>query len=582
MATTLRDELIGAAAAPELLLPPVQARVAYFSMEIALDERIPTYSGGLGILAGDTIRSAADLGVPMVAVTLLHRKGYFKQKLDEHGNQTEGPVDWEPAELLEELQPIASLSIEGREVRVRCWRYLVHGVNGHIVPVYFLGTDIEPNDPQDRVLTDHLYGGDQRYRLCQEFLLGTGGIAMLEQLGHSDVETFHMNEGHSALLTLALLERQIAAEGDSTPEMKIDAIRRQCVFTTHTPVPAGHDAFANWLVHQVLGGERANLLFSTKFTPGDELNMTHLALHFSNYVNGVAMRHGTVSRGMFPKYRIKALTNGVHAATWATPSIRALFDRELPEWRHDNIYLRYAIDIPLEEVAAAHTAAKKALFARIKSETGLAFNPQVFTIGFARRATGYKRADLFLTYPERLKKIAAEVGPMQVVYGGKAHPQDEGGKELIRRVFAAREVLGDKVKLVYVENYNMPWGLLICGGVDLWLNTPIQTREASGTSGMKAALNGIPSLSVLDGWWIEGHVEGVTGWSIVGAEDGRDAEVHSLYDKLEKTIVPMYYNDPAAYTSVMRSAIALNGSFFNTQRMVLQYVFNAYSVNARR
>ena len=566
---------------PLLLHPP---SVAYFTMEAALDAAIPTYSGGLGVLAGDSLRSAADLGISMVGVTLLHRQGYFEQKLDAEGNQTEEPVIWEPAEHLDRMDPLVTLTMEGRPVHVCCWRFQVHGVNGHIVPVYLLDSDVSPNSEWDRGLTQHLYGGDEHYRLCQEFILGVGGVQILRQLGHADVETFHMNEGHSAFMVLRLLERQLSKSGRRLPgEEDLDAVRAKCVFTTHTPVPAGHDAFPEDLVRRVLGEERTTLLFSTGFSGASKVNMTHLALHHSNYVNGVAMRHGEVSREMFPNYRIKALTNGVHAVTWTARAMREVFDREIPEWRHDNIYLRYARNIPLEAIREAHSRSKRALLRAVKENTGVALDQDAMTIGFARRATGYKRADLVFSDLERLKKIASSAGPLQIVFGGKAHPKDTGGKDLIRRVFEASRKLGEAVKVVYVENYDMTWGERICSGVDLWLNTPEKTREASGTSGMKAALNGVPSLSVLDGWWIEGHIEGITGWAI-GDEgedenEGGDAEAESLYDKLEKVILPMYYEQPEEYAKVMRSAIALNGTFFNTQRMVMQYVFNAYSTN---
>jgi starch phosphorylase len=558
-------------------------RVAYFSMEVGLGEEIPTYSGGLGILAGDTLRSAADLGVPMVGVTLLHRQGYFRQRLDADGNQTEEPVHWDPHEHLEYMEPRLALTIEGRQIVVRCWRYLIHGVNGHIVPLYFLDTDVEENSEWDRTLTNQLYGGDSHYRLCQEYLLGVGGIRFLPELGHKDIETYHMNEGHSALLVLPLIEKTVAANGRRFPTSEdLTVIRRHCVFTTHTPIPAGHDAFPGDMMRRVLGEEQSQLLFSSGFSGADMLNMTHLALHHSNYVNGVAMRHGEVSQAMFPKYTIKALTNGVHAGTWTSYAFRELFDREVPEWRHDNIYLRYAISIPLADIRKAHLRAKRDLFRSIEHENGVHLDENVFTIGFARRATGYKRADLLFTDIERLRQLALKAGGLQIVYGGKAHPRDEEGKQGIRRIFQAAKTLADSVKVVYIENYNFRWGALICGGVDLWLNTPERTREASGTSGMKAALNGVPSFSVLDGWWIEGHLEGVTGWSIDGGDDGEEAEAASMYDKLERIMLPMYYNEPDRYADIMRSAIALNGSFFNTQRMLVQYVFNAYNRSGKR
>lgn len=554
--------------------------VAYFSMEVGLEPGIPTYSGGLGILAGDTLRSAADLGVPMIGVTLLHRKGYFRQELDAQGNQIERPDIWNPEKILEPMELKVTMTIEGRPVQVRAWRYRLRGLSGHIVPVYFLDTSLPENSPFDQTLTHHLYGGDEYYRLCQEVILGIGGIALLSALGLQENMVYHMNEGHSALLTLALLERQTQAKTrQAHTEADVEAVRQHCVFTTHTPVPAGHDQFPWELVRRVLGLERATLLEATDCCIHGNLNMTYLALRFARYINGVAMRHGEVSTGMFPDYPIDAITNGVHAPTWTSPAFAVLFDRRIPEWRQDNFYLRYAIGISLKEIQEAHARVKKELLGEVERRSGVRLPENVLTIGFARRATTYKRQDLLFFDPERLRGIARGVGPLQVIYGGKAHPCDEGGKEMIRRVFAAAAILGDAVPVVYLENYDMALGKLICAGVDLWLNTPLRPQEASGTSGMKAALNGVPSLSVLDGWWIEGHVENVTGWSIGGdSEPLRDpvSDATSLYDKLEKIIVPLYYGNPSAYASIRRFAIALNGSFFNTQRMVSQYVANAY------
>jgi starch phosphorylase len=560
------------------------ATVAYFSMDVAIDSGIPTYSGGLGILAGDMLRSAADLGVPIVAVTLAHRKGYFEQRLDAQGNQSESPSKWSPESRLELIEPRVTISIEGREVRVRAWQFCFHGITGHVVPLLFLDTDLEENEPRDRVLTDHLYGGDEHYRLCQEAVLGFGGMAMLRALGHSGLRVFHMNEGHSALITLALLEEQSGTRSArAISEKEVEAVRRQCVFTTHTPVAAGHDRFPSELVHQVLGEARTAALSQMRVM-NSELNMTELALRLSSFVNGVSMRHGEVSRDLFPGYNVGAITNGVHAAAWTSAPFCALFDRALPEWRRDNCYLRYAVGIPPAEIRQAHAQAKKDLLHQIKWLTGTQLDEKVFTLGFARRATGYKRADLLFTDLERLKEIARRAGPFQLVYAGKAHPRDEAGKAIIRKIFEAAAALANDVRVVYLENYDMALGKLICSGVDVWLNTPLRPQEASGTSGMKAALNGVPSLSVLDGWWIEGHVEGATGWSIGdrdGTENDSAAEALSLYEKLEQVILPLFYNAPDGYAKVMRAAIAMNGSFFNTQRMISQYVRNAYRLESR-
>jgi starch phosphorylase len=553
-------------------------RVAYFSMEICLEQGIPTYSGGLGVLAGDTLRSAADLHVPMVAVTLLHRKGYFEQHLDEHGNQTEKPVLWHPEHVLEPVGPKVTVQIAGRRVRIRAWKYEVTGINHHTVPVYLLDTALPENSEWDQALTDYLYGGDTYYRLCQEIVLGMGGSALLQLLGYDDM-VYHINEGHAALLTLTLLERQVAgrAHWDVT-ESDLEAVRHQCVFTTHTPVPAGHDKFPLDMVGEVLGAEHTELLRAAGCVDDASLNMTYLALRLSRFVNGVAMRHREVSQEMFPTHPIDSITNGVHAATWTSPSFRELFDRHIPEWKRDNLYLRYAVSIPLDEIRAAHAVAKQALLDEVHRRSGVRLDPAVLTIGFARRATPYKRADLIFSDLARLGEIA-EGGKLQIVFGGKAHARDEGGKALIRRIFEAAETLGDRVRVVYLENYEMSLGQLMTSGVDLWLNNPMKPLEASGTSGMKAALNGVPSLSVLDGWWVEGCVEGVTGWSIGDSdfpEANPDSDAAALYMKLESTILPLFYGLPGAYAQVMRYAIALNGSFFNTQRMVAQYLHNAY------
>ncbi|MBZ5541563.1 MAG: alpha-glucan family phosphorylase [Acidobacteriia bacterium] len=557
-----------------------QSKVAYFSMEIALEPAIPTYSGGLGVLAGDTLRSAADLGVPMVGVTLVHRRGYFRQRLDARGNQFEEDAQWQPEEVLEESSARASVEIEGREVHLRGWKYSIRGILGHEVPVYLLDSDLAENTPWDRTLTDHLYGGDVHYRFCQEALLGIGGVRILRELGYTQIGSYHMNEGHAALLALGLLEQRLGkSELGSATEEDLEAIRSQCIFTTHTPVPAGHDEFPRALMQQVLGAQRMRVLEVTRCCPEGTLNMTNLALKFSRYINGVAMHHGEISQEMFPLYPIRAITNGVHAVTWTAPAFRELYDRHIPEWRRDNLYLRYVRGISLDEIRQAHASAKRALLQEIQSKTHVEMEEKAFTIGFARRAAIYKRPELLLANGARLRRMSKEYGPLQIVFGGKAHPQDASSKEMIRHVMEMAGYLKDAIRFVYVQDYDMRWAQLITSGVDLWLNTPRKPQEASGTSGMKAALNGVPSLSVLDGWWIEGHAEGATGWAI-GTDDelyeDSSAEAASLYDKLEQTILPTFYGRPSHFAEIMRSTIALNGSFFNSQRMLSQYVANAY------
>ncbi|MFO7890396.1 MAG: alpha-glucan family phosphorylase [bacterium] len=560
----------------------VDRSIAYFSMEIALEEGMPTYSGGLGILAGDTIRSAANLRVPMVAVTLLHRKGYFYQKLDKTGWQTEEPVEWKIEDYVEEMSPKISLTIEDREVFIRAWKYEVKGSSGFTVPVYLLDTDLEKNAEWDRTLTHYLYGGNNHYRLCQEIILGIGGVRILRAMKYNTLKSFHMNEGHASFLTLELINEEMEAAGQDiiSPDM-LDTVRKKCVFTTHTPVPAGHDKFTMDLVNQVLGYHKIFDL-EENINSNGVLNMTQLALSLSHYVNGVAKKHQEVSQEMFNHYMIDSITNGVNALRWTSESFQELFDKYIPGWGEDNFSLRYTLSIPKEEVWDAHIKAKNQLIQYVNQETNAGVELDILTIGFARRVATYKRADLIFQDIERLKEIASKAGPLQLFFSGKAHPQDQAGKEMIHRIFQARESLKDTIKIIYLPNYDISLGKLLTSGVDLWLNTPIPPLEASGTSGMKAALNGIPSLSILDGWWVEGCIEGVTGWAIgedkhgVKRNDDRIKDAESLYKKLEKTIIPMYYNERDRFINIMCHAIALNGSFFNTQRMMHQYVLKAY------
>jgi glycogen phosphorylase len=551
-------------------------------MEIGFHPSVPTYSGGLGVLAGDTVRSAADLSVPMVAVTPVHRKGYFMQDLDAEGRQTERPSQWNIEEFLEPMSPVVCVQIERRNVLVRAWRYLMKGVTGSTVPIFLLDTDLPENHHDDRTLTDHLYGGDQKYRLCQEVVLGIGGVRMLRALGYRTIERFHMNEGHAALLTTELLNELVSARGDRSVSVEdIAAVRRQCVFTTHTPVPAGHDQFQLSLLDQVLGRQDLLRSHSSSFRD-NHLNMTYLALNLSRYTNAVARRHGEVSRQMFPEYKVDSITNGVHAGTWTSDAFAALFDKHIPDWRKDNYNLRNALSIPRDAMWEAHLQAKRALLDLVNKQMNADMDVNALTLGFARRAATYKRADLLVSDVERLKAIAAKHGPLQIVYSGKSHPRDGGGKDMIRRVHAALAQLRPQVKAVYLPNYEMMLGRLITAGVDVWVNTPQRPLEASGTSGMKSAINGVPSLSILDGWWVEGWQENVTGWAIGGdgpsqsdpLNTARDAA--DLYDKLDRVVAPMYYQQRDAFIDIMRQSIAINGSYFNTQRMVTEYVVRAY------
>jgi starch phosphorylase len=566
----------------ELLILTKEPKIAYFSMEIGIQNNIPTYSGGLGVLAGDTIRSGADLKLPMIAVTLISKKGYFRQELDDKGKQTELPDSWNPAQHMTLLPTRISVQIEGRDVVVQAWLYKVKSLTSGSIPVFFLDTDVDGNIPEDREITSYLYGGDLTYRLKQEIVLGIGGVRMLHELGF-EIKKHHMNEGHSSLLTIELMnmhKRPIEDVWDERLVWDIDKIKDLCVFTTHTPVEAGHDKFPYELVKTVMG-ELIPFDVLKNIGGKDHLNMTLLGLNLSEYVNGVAKKHGEVSRNMFPGYEIAAITNGVHSFTWTYESFKCIYDTYLPGWANEpELFVRIG-RIPDEEIWKAHIEAKQNLFKYIKTETGTELDPEIFTIGFARRATAYKRPHLLFSDIERLERIAA--GKLQVVYAGKAHPRDETGKKIIESIFSYRERLKDKIKIVYLKNYDMEIALRLVSGVDVWMNTPLRPLEASGTSGMKAAHNGVLNFSILDGWWIEGHIEGFTGWSIGPSHtetklpenmDTRDAE--DLYNKLGYIIIPLFYSDRHGWIRMMQNAIGKNAYYFNTHRMMRRYVTEAY------
>jgi len=557
-------------------------RIAYFSMEIGLRAEIPTYSGGLGVLAGDTIKSAADLKVPMVATTLLYRKGYFEQHFNADGWQQESETSWKPENYMELLPTKTLVTIGQRDVKLQAWLYRLKSPTGGTVPILFLDTDIPGNDEEDRRITHHLYGGDLAYRLKQEVILGIGGARILKALGF-EIRRYHMNEGHAALLTLELLKNSRLPVEDTWDERgswNTRQVTDQCVFTTHTPVPAGHDRFPYPLVAETLR-EEISIDFLKGLAGKDEFNMTMLAMNLSRYINGVAKRHGEVSKNMFPGFEIHAITNGIHPFTWCSPYFVELFDRFLPGWANEPELLVRVDNIPDDDIWEAHTGAKALFFQYIKEKTGKTLDPELLTIGFARRAATYKRGDLIFNNLSRLLEIGA--GKLQFVFGGKAHPRDNEGKQVIQRIIHQVEKMRGKIDLVYLENYNMDVASRFIPGVDLWLNNPVRPLEASGTSGMKAALNGVPNFSVLDGWWIEGHIEGVTGWSIgpppaqVEQEAGRtDEDLDDMYQKLSEVIIPLYYTDRSGWIKVMKNAIGKNAYYFNTHVMMRRYVTEAY------
>lgn len=553
-----------------------EPRIAYFSMEIALRNEIRTYTGGLGVLAGDTMRCAADLRLPLVAVSLVSRAGHFQQIIEPAVGQLEHPEPWDPRQWMRPLDAKIAVTIEGRTVWIGAWLYVLESQLGGRAPVVLLDTALDENAPEDREITHYLYGGDGRYRLKQEIVLGIGGVRMLHALGF-EIRQFHMNEGHSAMLGLELLRRFSYAAADvqpGEPAYDLPRVRALCSFTTHTPVEAGHDRFPYPLVESVLG--EAVDLGVLKHLAGDgDLNMTRLALNLSEFVNGVAKRHAEVSTKMFPGYHVQAITNGVHPYTWTAKPFRALYDEHLPGWCHEpELLVRAECCIPDVKVWEAHLACKRELLDAVRSLTGVSLDATLPTIGFARRMTSYKRPDLLFEDIGRLASIAAE-RPFQVVLAGKAHPMDTGGKALIRQLLAHALELSGRVPVVYLPDYDMDLARLMVAGVDVWLNTPLPPLEASGTSGMKAAFNGVPSLSVLDGWWIEGCIEGVTGWAIVGADGSPGAP--ALYDKLQRVVLPLYdLGAPQPWIQLMKGAMSKNAPYFNSHRMMRRYATEAY------
>jgi starch phosphorylase len=548
-----------------------RTRIAYFSMEIALRSEMHTYSGGLGVLAGDTVRSAADLQLPMVFVTLASRQGYLWQEIGPDGRQIDHADPWEPEDWATPLPDVMAATIEGRNVWVRPWLYEWNSARGNKVPVILLDTHIDQNDLHDRGITHRLYGGDEIYRLKQEIVLGIGGEQVLRSLGFN-IETYHLNEGHAALLPVALLRRGGLA---GSRKYDVEGVKRRCVFTTHTPVEAGHDRFSYEHVTRILG-EFIELDQLKALAGDDQLNMTRLALNLSSYANGVSLRHAETTRRMFPGYRIHAVTNGVHAGQWAHRAFARLFGEIAPNWDVQPEVLAGTVHLDDNAVWSAHEEAKRDLIALVQERTGKGLDLERPIVGYARRMTGYKRAGLLFSDLPRLKEIHRRF-PFQIVLSGKAHPRDESGKHLIHEI--ARQAHHAGIPIAFVPDYDLDVAKIIVAGSDIWLNTPLPPLEASGTSGMKAALNGVLNFSTLDGWWIEGCEEGVTGWSI-GQDQAPEQHARILYEKLENTILPLYFANRLGWTGMMKQAIATIGPVFNTQRMMQAYAREAYLLGA--
>jgi starch phosphorylase len=541
-------------------------KVAYFSMEIGLNENIPTYSGGLGILAGDHIKSAADLNIPLVALTLLYKRGYFIQDINPFGQQEEIYPYFDPRAFMEPLPLKVTVRLEGRDVKVGVWKHNVTGTHNGTgqgrVPVYFLDSDLPENAPADRLITQFLYGGDQHTRIAQEAILGIGGYLALKRL-EPKITTYHMNEGHAVFLTLAML-------GDFGGNE--EQVRSRCTFTTHTPVAAGHDKFDYNLAWKLIGEYLPGNI--KKLAGEDLLNTTILALNLSRAANGVSQLHGEISRLMFPGYNIGYVTNGVHHLSWTGPHFRELYDKYIPGWRQDPQLLGDISIVPDSDIVEAKKKAKKRLIRYINSVSAAGFTDELLTICFARRAAAYKRATLVFSDLEFLFNLSYD--RVQFVFAGKAHPQDQPGKELIRQIVNIGKQYEKQLRLVFVPNYNIWVAGLMTSGADVWLNTPRRPREASGTSGMKVCFNGGVNMSVLDGWWREACKNRVNGWAIGDDEDqDDDAAAADLYRDLDD-MVTTYYSKPKQWLSIMKRSISDLTPQFNTHRMVLEYFHKYY------
>ncbi len=560
--------------------------IAYFVMELAVEEEIPTYSGGLGVLAGDTLYSFADMDVPAVCVTLLYRKGYTLQKITPHGMQLDFDSPWDYKKKLKKLDLEIELYFGDRLQRITCWEYAIRSKSE--VKVLFLDGGLEGNDPEIRKLNEKLYFDDGIYRLRQEILLGIGGYRVLKALGYN-VHVYHINESHSALLVLELLKELGSRE----------KVREKCVFTTHTPVPAGHDKFPIDMVLGELKNYGYELNWEEELENG-HLNLSHLAMRYSGKVNAVSYKHLFVSSHIFPECSvgnpdglcdIEYVTNGVYHKRWVHEEIKELFNEYMIGWDESPILLQRAYEIPSELLLKRHNKVKSELINFINKQTDASFADDVLTIGIARRVTPYKRNDLILRDIDRLIHIAESFGELQLVFAGKAHPKDTAGKEMIKNIFEKMDLIKQRtkaLKITFLENYDINLAKLLVAGCDVWLNNPKRPYEACGTSGMKAAINGVINFSTWDGWWLEGGIEGVNGWGIGPkptwqdlSESKDEEDLEDIYGKLAYIILPTYYTRKDEWVRLMKNSIATVGPFFNTYRMVSEYISKVYKIGLR-
>lgn len=603
-------------------------QIAYFSAEFGITECLPIYSGGLGVLAGDHLKSASELDIPLVGVGLLYQQGYFRQKLNADGWQLElfPRNDFQNIPVEQVRNPDSTPLTIDIEMTGRVTRAYVWNVKVGRITLYLLDTNVRENTPEDRHITAQLYGGDQEMRIRQEIVLGIGGVRMLRALGIHP-KAFHMNEGHSAFLGLERIRLMMEENGVSFDTAR-EAVAASSIFTTHTPVPAGNDAFEGWLIDKYLSDYWGRLSLSREqflalgrqdaSNAEEPVSMTVLALRLSNFRNGVSALHGEVSRDLWtgvwsgvptPEVPVSSITNGIHTRSWLSHDMTALYDRYLgPGWHEKpaSASAWEAVDtIPDPELWRTHERRRERLvaFARTRltkqlKERGAgasalaaaqeALDPEALTLGFARRFATYKRASLILSDLDRLARLLNHPKQrVQIIFAGKAHPRDNPGKDLIRELIHVARKEPFRRSLIFLEDYDMNLARYLVQGVDIWLNTPLRPMEASGTSGMKAAANGALNLSVLDGWWAEGYEPGL-GWAIGSGESYDDLEYQNqvesqaLYDLMEKEIVPMFYrrgsdNLPREWIGMMKKTMRKLAPVYSTNRMVREYAERFYA-----
>ncbi len=554
-------------------------KLAYFSMEMMLESDIPTYAGGLGVLAGDLLRSCADLKVPAVGVSLVYSGTVFAQAIEPNGSQLFREVDWRKLDQLTNLTEKTILRINNTDVSIACWRYDIVGIDEFVVPIYLLDTDFFDNNEWSRRITRNLYAQEGDIRIAQEIVLGIGGIRMLRQLGYSDIKAYHMNEGHTSFAALELLKEN---------NYEDDKVCALCSFSTHTPIPEGHDIFDYDLAYQVAGDY---LPWHIKKLASDErLHMTKLGMSLSKTKLAVSKKHEKVSNNIFPGYSIQSVTNGVHHRTWISSYLQDLYERYIPGSLNDPEKLAQAPElVPDDELWQAHQESKRELLHYVnKHLTSIGthqerdhpdlkdcFDENILTIAMARRPVEYKRPLLFYHDLDRLLRIGKD--KIQIIQCGKSHFADDVSRRIVSEILEISKKFRSSIKVVYLENYSPRIARFLVAGTDVWLNTPMQPLEASGTSGMKAAMNGVLNFSVPDGWWLEGYALQPDSGYIIGeeiasleAQFNNDKDADSIYTTLEKEIIPTYYDNRPEWLRRMKHAIAL-GAYFNTHRCIKEY-----------